>query len=148
MQKNSFENSETIISLLNIYLTEWIHRDKILWSQVFKLFYAILIIILLPNISEYLKISLPSIPTILFRILGLLFSFVFLYICLGYLKRLEAIGNSYQNLINKLPPEYRRQNVRDLHMGKLFSYRTSYIICFLLFSCLISLSIVLIMIKP
>ena len=128
-------NYEDIISLLNIYLTEWIHRDQILWSQVFKLFYAILVVILLPNISSYLNITLPAVPTVFFRI------------SVGYLKRLEAIGNTYQKLINRLPVEYQRQRINELHFGKLFIRRTSYLVCALLFLSLFSLSIILMLVN-
>lgn len=140
-------NYEDIISLLNIYLTEWIHRDQILWSQVFKLFYAILVVILLPNISSYLNITLPAVPTVFFRIFGLISSIIFFYISVGYLKRLEAIGNTYQKLINRLPVEYQRQRINELHFGKLFIRRTSYLVCALLFLSLFSLSIILMLVN-
>ena len=27
---------DTTISLLNVYLAEWVQRDQIIWSQIFK----------------------------------------------------------------------------------------------------------------
>lgn len=138
---------ENVISLLNIYLTEWIHRDQILWAQVFKLFYAILIVILLPNVASYLNITLPAIPAIFFRVFGLISSIIFFYISVGYLKRLEAIGNTYQKLINKLPEEYQRQRIYELRLGWLFIPRTSYLVCGLLFLSLFFLSIILMLVR-
>lgn len=83
---------DTTISLLNVYFSEWSHRDQILWSQIFKFYYAILIIILLPNISPHFDLTLPPMPDLAFRLLGLLLSIVFLYIALGYVVRLQAIS--------------------------------------------------------
>lgn len=140
------KNYENIISVLNIYFLEWSYRDQILWSQIFKFYYAILIIILLPNLTEYFQIQLPAIPDQVFRILGLLLAFLFLYISMGYVIRLDAIGRTYQNLINKLPSEYQRVHVdeieyRHIPIGKMFKKKLSYIICILLFLTLFFLSI-------
>lgn len=71
------EEYATTISLLNIYLEEWRLRDQLIWSQMYRFFYAILIIILLPNLDFYLKSNLPSLPIYIFRILGLLFLLYF-----------------------------------------------------------------------
>lgn len=139
-------NYDTTISLLNVYFSEWSHRDQFLWSKTFKLYYAILIIILLPNITNFLNIKLPPIPTITFRIIGLLFSFIFFYITFGYAIRFQAIADTYLSLINKLPIEYRRKNIEEYKMGKLFSLKLNYLLCFLLFLSLFILSIILMVI--
>lgn len=145
-------NYDTTISLLNVYFSEWHHRSQTLWSQIFKFYYAILIIILLPNLTNYFRLQLPVLPAIIFRILGLLFSFVFLYISLGYAIRLQAIGITYQNIINKLPKEYQRKKITDIKLGnicigKLYNTNMSYIICTSLFISLFLLSITLIIIE-
>lgn len=139
---------DTTISLLNVYITEWSQRDQIIWSQIFKFFYAILIIILLPNLALYLQIELPSLPIFSFRIIGLFLSLAFLYISIGYAMRLQAISDTYQNIIKKLPIEYQRKSVQNIkyrnkHIGKFFMPRLVYIICFALFFILLFLSVVL-----
>ena len=137
---------ETTISLLSVYFSEWSHRDQILWSQIYKFFYAILVVILLPNISSFLQIDLPDIPTEFFCLCGLILSILFLYVSFGYLKRLEASGKTYSKIIETLPPEYQRISLRDLRHGVLFTPRTSYFICFTLFLILCSLSLILLLI--
>lgn len=140
---------DTTISLLNIYFSEWHHRSQTLWSQTFKFYYAVLIIILLPNITSYFQIVLPKLPAIFFRIIGLFLSFIFLYISLGYAIRLHCIGVTYQNIISKLPYEYQREKIKNLkykniYWGKPFSLNLSYIICITLFLSLLILSILFI----
>lgn len=142
---------DTTISLLNVYLVEWCHRDQIIWSQIFKFFYAILIIILLPNLTLHFQLILPNLPVLIFRIIGLFLSLIFLYISLGYATRLQAISDTYQNIIKKLPEEYQRKSIQSikyktLHIGKYFMPRLGYIICLALFFVLFSLSVILIII--
>ncbi len=42
-QKHQKLNKDQIITLMEIYLSEWQHRDSMLWQQVFKYFYVTLI---------------------------------------------------------------------------------------------------------
>ncbi len=145
------EEYATTISLLNIYLEEWRLRDQLLWSQMYRFFYAILIIILLPNLDFYLKSNLPSLPMYIFRCLGLFFSFIFLYVSWGYTVRLHAITDTYQSIIYKLPDEYRRKSIqkfkyKKINIGKIFKLRLDRVICLTLFLILFSLSIILMII--
>lgn len=153
MKENEHLTSEfdTTISLLNVYLTEWIQRDQILWAQLFKFFYAILIIILLPNLARHFDLALPNLPIFIFRLIGLLFSLLFLYVSLGYAIRLQAISDTYRDIINTLPKEYRRKSIKDIKLknipiGVLFMPRIGYIVCIMLFLMLVSLSIILMII--
>lgn len=127
--------ADQIINLLNVYLTEWTHRDSLLWSQVFKYFYATLVVIFLPNIAGFLGINLPNIPSIIFPILGILLSAVFLYVSMGYAKRLEAIGKTYQHLINLLPENLQRYSLNspEIKYGKFFKSKMSVVLCVLMF---------------
>lgn len=142
------EEYATTISLLNIYLEEWRLRDQLIWSQMYKFFYAILIITLLPNLDFYLKSNLPNLPIYIFRGLGIFFSFIFLYVSWGYTVRLHAITDTYQNIINKLPKEYQRKSVqefkyKEINIGKYFQLRLDRVICITLFLILFSLSLIL-----
>jgi len=135
---------QDIIALLNVYLNEFIYRNKLLWSNSFKFFYAILMVILLPNISDFLNINLPALPILLFRIIGLLMTFAFMYVVLGYAKRFEICSNAYLGLIKKLNPKYQKQNMDDMKFGKFFIPRTSYIVIFLMFISLLFINAIFI----
>lgn len=150
MRRNGFQLNEIsinhVIELMNIYLSEWEHRDELLWKQVFKYFYATLVVLFLPNLASFLGIDLPNFPKILFPIVALVLSLVFLYVSIGYSKRLEASGDTYQKLMDLLPEELRRVSVSDprIKFGKFFSRRMSVIICILMFFGLFCLSILMI----
>ncbi|MCI8351440.1 MAG: hypothetical protein HFJ86_09815 [Oscillospiraceae bacterium] len=137
---------ENVLYLMDIYLSEWEHRDELLWKQVFKYFYATLIVLFLPNLASFLNVDLPAFPQILFPIVALILSLVFLYVSIGYSKRLEASGNTYQKLINLLPEELQRVSVSSssIKFGKFFSKRMSIVICILMFLGLFCLSIIMI----
>ena len=147
MRKNGFQLENFLISdvvaLMNVYLDEWMHRDELLWTQAFKYFYATLVVLFLPNLAEFLQIDLPKFPVLLFPIIALVLSIVFLYVTIGYCKRLEASGKTYQKLINYLPNELQRVPLDDpsIRYGKFLSYPMSVILCSLMFAGLILLSI-------
>lgn len=137
---------ENIISLLDIYLAEWRHRDEIMWKQIFKFFYATMIVLFLPNIASYLQIDLPAFPKVLFPICALILSLAYLYVSIGYSKRLEASGNTYQKLIDLLPEQLKRVRLTDppIKYGKYFMRRLSNVICTFLFFILFALSLTMI----
>ena len=144
---NNFLSSDfdTTISLLNVYFMEWSHRDQILWTQTFRFYYAALIVILLPNISVPLQISLPPIPNLIYRLIGLCISIIFLYVSLGYAIRLHIISKSYRCILDKLPPEYKQKTFDDfkskgINLAKLFKPRLGYIVCITLFLSLFLLA--------
>lgn len=135
-------NSE-VLSLLAIYLDEFKHRNELLWSQVYKLFYATLILTLLPNITGLFSIQLPAILEIFYRVIGVIMSIIFLFISLSYAKRLEASSSTYNQTIDLLPAAYRRKKVNELKYGKIFKSRTSYLLIFMLFVALLLIQILL-----
>lgn len=147
MNKRGFSlsdfSSEHVINLMNIYLSEWEHRDELLWKQVFKYFYATLIVLFLPNLASFLQINLPDFHNALFPAIAFLLALVFLYVSIGYAKRLEASGKTYQKLINLLPSELQRVPISDLKFGTFFAQRMSIILCGLMFLGLCVLSAVM-----
>jgi hypothetical protein len=136
--------NQDIISLLNIYLNEFIHRNDVFLSTTFRFFYASLIVILLPNITGYLGINFSSLPIVLFRIVGFIMSLAFFYITISYAKRLEAITNTYNTIIKKFKSEYQRQNIEELKFGKLFKWRISYVLILSMFFSLMAINILFI----
>lgn len=137
-------SSAHIIDLMGIYLSEWEHRDELLWKQVFTYFYATLIVLFLPNLASFLHIDLPNFHNALFPIIALLLAVVFLYVSIGYAKRLEASGKTYQKLIDLLPPELQRIAISDLKCGRPFAKRMSIILCILMFLGLCILSAIMV----
>lgn len=137
---------EHFLSLLDIYLSEWSHRSEVMWRQVFYYFYATIIVLFLPNLAAFIGIVSPDFPELLFPLLRLVLSFAFLYISLGLALRIDASVRSYNKLIKLLPVELQKITVEssEIKYGKFFSRRMSISICFILFFCLISMSVVMI----
>jgi len=149
-KKNNTNNKlteEETLSLMSIYLEEFTFRDHLLWSQTFKFFYATLIVILLPNISGMFSLDIAAIPSLAFRVTGLIMAVAFLYASLGYVKRLEASTKTYGNIISMLPKQYQRVPLRTVKFGRLFQGRMSTIIVVLLFFSLVILDTLLIIFR-
>lgn len=127
------KNTNDLLMLMDIYLTEWRHRDSLLWKQVFVYFYAIVIIIILPFV-DVLGVGFEDIlPRWIFSATGIILSFIFLIVSKGYADRLKSIGDTYNRLIKMLPVQFRRNEIKS-------NMRLSYFITYIMFGLLIIIS--------
>ena len=141
------ENTDQLINLMNVYLSEWEHRDSMLWKQVFTYFFATLIVMILPfaNIWDF---SLgDKIEPWIFPVIGLLMTLVFSVIGKGYAIRLQAIGHTYGELIDKLPKEFKRQKIEQRTKCCIMTKHFSNLIVDLMTVLLLILGIVLLVIS-
>ena len=140
------ETTEELLHLLDIYLSEWEHRDTLFWKQIFTYFFSSLVVMLLPFMNAW-GLHLPeSIPNFIFPSIGIIMSVLFFVVTNGYLARLKAVSIPYQSLIEKLPPEYRRRKVNQLYSGtwgEILNWRMGGIICGFMFLALVVIGIVL-----
>ena len=163
-KKISFDlkkDTDQILTLMNIYLTEWCHRDELLWKQVFTYFYATLIVLFLPFLAKKIpEIELPSVSSVVFAVVALVMSVVFLIVSLGYAKRLAAIGDSYREVAKFMPTDMKYNKITDDEFSwnkkwekqlkklnrcnKLLDKRMSVLLTGLMFISLIILSVVMI----
>ncbi len=141
---------EQLIALMGVYLSEWEHRDKLLWTQVFRYFYATLIVIVLPNIASVIGIQLPDINTKLFPIVGVFMSIVFLYVGLGYAFRLRASSQTYIKIMKLLGNEkYERISIKNKDKKKvssLFATPMTFVLVITMFISLIAVAFILLFI--
>lgn len=138
-------DNDMIINLLNIYLQEYIHRDNHMWSQTYKFFFASLVIMLLPNLTERLGINIPEIFSShkwIFPLAGIALAIIFLYVSLGLAKRFQASSETYNKLINLLPKEVQRVKLAELPI-KLLNKTHNYILITLMFLVLIIIGILM-----
>jgi hypothetical protein len=110
---------QELIDLLGIYLNNFIHRDQILWSQTLKFFYAIIVVILLPNVSEIMGLSMPSLPSMAFRLIGIVMSFIFLYVGLAYCARMNGATDAFFNINAKLCKSHQIEGIKRLYKPRL-----------------------------
>lgn len=147
IKANTSLNKDQIIALMEIYLDEWQHRDSLLWAQVFKLFYADLIVIVLPNIAEFLGIVLPPINQKVFPLIGIFMAIMFLYMGIGYAIRLRASSRTYEKLMKHLGnEEFERISIKDkskIKFGWMFAPPLAMLLVVTMFISLIAASIVL-----
>ncbi len=143
-------DNDQLIHLMSVYLSEWEHRDELLWTQVFKYFYATLIVIVLPNIAKFVGIEIPEINTNLFPIIGLIMALVFLYVGLGYALRLQASSKTYVKIMKLLGnAEYERISIRDkkeIKGGYLFAAPMSLVLVVTMFTALVAVALILLFI--
>ena len=150
MKRNGFQQQdftlENFLNLMEIYRAEWQYRYENLWSIAFRLFYANMLILFLPQLSVALGVDLSGFPTVLFPLAASVLSWIFLYITMGALRKAEASAVTYAQLIELLPPNMRRVSVENpvIKRGKLFRFPLSPILCYFMYISLFIMSIVMI----
>lgn len=102
-----------LIALMGIYESEFEYRDTVLYSRMFSLFYASLIIMLFPFVTKDLPIFDLNIPTYIFITLGMICELLSFFISIVHADRLRKSSATYQKIINMLPEEYRRLSTLD-----------------------------------
>ena len=118
-------NNTELISLMQVYLAEWIHRDEYFWIKTHKYFYVTLLIILLPSLTEWIKIDLPTdMVDKVFPIIGIIMAVIFIYFTITSGKKSNLASDAYRALINMLPKEYRETSIKDLPYGNLMGTRS------------------------
>ena len=143
-QRSIYEikTTEELLCLMNIYYAEWAHRDSLMWKQVCTLFFAVFIIILLPFIKIWDITLADVIPHFLFPILGIVLSFVFLYITTQCADRLSKSTETCRELIEYLPEEFKRKSIYE-KQNITKSRQLAYTVPIIMFSSLIIFAIII-----
>lgn len=143
---NETLNKSEIISLMNVYLSEWCHRDELFWRQIFTYFYVTLFVTILPNITEGFGIKIPGVQECWFHWAGMAMAVIFMYISVGYSLRLRACSRTYEELMNLLgDPKYKRKSIKEMgkiniKIGRVFSLPVSLWFVLLMFGALVALA--------
>ena len=146
-EEYGLENTDQLLNLMQIYLSEWMHRDSLLWKQIFTYFFATLVVMILP-FADVWGFSLGDmVPNWIFPAVGILMSLAFFVIGKGYAVRLKAIGEVYDKLIQKLPKDYQRIKLKEINPHSLSNMRMSFFIVYLMSGLLTALGIVLLVIS-
>ncbi|MCI9596163.1 MAG: hypothetical protein HFE75_02490 [Firmicutes bacterium] len=105
---------EELIALLAVYESEFEHRDKVLYSRIYHFFYISIIIMLCPFVSiGGVSIELANIPSKCFIIAGMICEGFACFISIVHANRLSKSSKTYKNIIQMLPPQYRRISTLD-----------------------------------
>ena len=135
-------SNQELIALLDVYQNEYIHRDQLFLVNIFKFFIATLVIILLPDIPSVIKIEFSvNVPEIVFLVLGIIMSIIFIYFALSNAKKMKACTETYKKINKEIPIKYQRINVEDLPYSFIFRFRLSIFLPILMFFILIIINL-------
>lgn len=143
---NNLLTNEEVISLMSIYLSEWEHRDDVLWKQVFKFYYVTLIVMIFPHITGYFDAKFEINNPTIFYCVGLIMSVMFYYVAVATAMRTKASYKAYGKVANLLEDEkhtYSRVSVSSLKYGKVFNFPLAIGIITAMFCSLIIIAITL-----
>lgn len=137
-----------VLQTMEICIQEYIHRDNHMWSQIYKFFLATLLVILLPNLTDFIGITIPDElkdKYWIFPICGILMSFVFLYNSISLIRRFQAVSKTYNKLIRQLPENLQREKLENIvsfdKLKTIWSKIHTYLIPSIMFIVLIVIGI-------
>lgn len=140
-QTKSELSKDQVIALMEVYASEWIHRDELFWKEFFTFFYANLIVIVLPNVANGAGINLPNMGEWVFRFIGIIMAICFWYITVSNSHKLLAAKVGYEKLMENLgKKKYKRiphTKVKDIKCRKFFSISIAQYFAPGMFICLI-----------
>lgn len=142
-----YEKTEDLINVMNVYITDYIHRDTHMWSQNFKFFFASLTVMLLPYVKNIFEFEIPEIlnTNLFFPIFGIVLDFIFLYNAISLTKRFRYTSKTYNKMICQLPEELRRVNFdNNINDDSFWQKAHTYLIPSLMFLGLLILGVILI----
>ena len=142
-QQFEVESTEQLIDLMNVYLNEWSHRDSIIWKQVFSYFIACLVIMLLPFMTYFGIDFGGALPKWIFPTMGMILAVFFFIVSKGYAIRLQAVGETYQNLIKKLPEEAQRIPTTKINKNIIYNIHMCNLIVHVMFISLLAIGVIL-----
>lgn len=138
-----------LLHLMDIYEREWEYRNSRFVHQLYSMYYIALIIIVFPKITNYAKINLPKMPSILFPIIGLGFSIFSLIMAQSFRLRTDASGQTYKKMMQLLPEKYRRLSIDNVSQKRkskhsLFNWSQQKILSWTLFIMELLVSLIMI----
>lgn len=145
--KSKGSTTEQKIDYLNVLIQEYIHRDTHMWSQNFRFFFASLVIMILPSVTERFGIEIPELfnsVELIFPVFGIILAFLFLYVSLSQAKRFKAVSKLYDNIVKSLPDDLKRIPLREIDNCKFLNKSNAYLLPALMFSGLIILGILMV----
>lgn len=142
-RKFEIENTDQLINLTNMYLSEWSHRDSLLWKQVFSYFIACLVVMVLPFMTYFGIDFGNALPKWIFPSFGIALTLFFYIVSKGYVIRLKAIGETYQKLIDMLPIKMQRTKTIEVNPNVIFNISMSNLVVNIMFIALLAIGIML-----
>ena len=141
-KKFKIESTADFLTLLEIYRSELAHRDNDYWRNISIFFLATVIVDILP-FANLFNIALPKeIPNILVVLVGFFMTFMFWQLGKGFAIRVKASSDTYNALIEMLPPKYQRKTIENMSYNFIAKYNLSFSILNILTFLLIMLDLI------
>ena len=118
-----YEKNTEIIQVLELYLSDWQHRNQMFWQQNYRFFFAGLVVSLLPYVKFVENTLVDVMDRQIFHIVGIVVAVIYFVIVNAETARLHALSVKYKEIMNLLPDTYQRKEIKDSKrfMDRMFS---------------------------
>lgn len=89
--------------ILDFYTNQWIHRDQGYWSKTLTMFFASLVVSVLPFFEPFELEAPNNIPQVLFPLFGIVLGVFSLFFSLSLADRISLIIDKIAIISNKFP---------------------------------------------
>lgn len=142
---NNIENSEDKRIILEQFYDQWKEREDHLWSNIYRVFYALILVLFLPFAGRFLSMGLnKDLSNILsnffaniriwYLVIGIILSVIYLLIGILYTIRLRSAKKTYDLMIENVY-KFKRVTVEDIG-GKLAKIPVNPLLVFIQYSVL------------
>ena len=111
MKVDHDKNAE-IIHVLEIYLSDWQHRNQMFWQQNYRFFFAGLVVSLFPYVKFVSNTLIDVMDRHIFHIVGIAIAIIYFIIVNAEAARLHALSDKYIEIIKLLPDTYQRKEIK------------------------------------
>jgi len=119
-EMRDYLSNSDYIALMNMYLSEWDSRNNNLWHQLYRYFFAVLVVTMLPHLG-FLELGTLKYFQLIFPITGFVMTICFFVVMKGYAMRMGNVSKIYGEMIERLPKELRRERIVDPVYGRLMT---------------------------
>ena len=98
-----------------LYLEEWKHRDNMLIKYIFSFFSSIVVVSLIPYVNFRDNTLISVIDPYLFNIVGIVLSFLAMFVTIRMGNRLSEIGDKYRKCIG----DYNKERATEIRFSNV-----------------------------
>lgn len=106
-------NDNDNLEIAELYLDEWKHRDNMLVKYIFSFFISILIVSLIPYVKFKENTLVDVVEPCLFNVLGIILSFLAMFVTMRMGNRLSEVGDKYRSYIG----DYDNERSTDINFS-------------------------------
>lgn len=142
-KKKQKSNYKKYLRILDFYTNQWYHREQGYWSKTVVMFFASLIVSVLPYFEPFQLKTPENIPQIVFPLIGIVLCILSMIFSLSLASRMSIVIDKVQTIANMFPAGLKWTDGKENY--PFLSIKMAKYLSVTMFSLLIVLDIILVL---